>query len=230
MKKTTLAIAIASAALMVAAPVHAHKKGEFIVRVGTATVDPDESSSLIDAGVLGPVPDTGLAIDSDTQLGLTFAYMITDRVAVELLAASPFKHDVTMNGNGLAGVVDHGTKIADVKHLPPTLSLQYFFLDPSSKFQPYAGIGINYTLILDEELSSGVESVLGASNLDVDDSVGVTFQVGMDYEINDKWLINASVWNMDIETEASFDSAVGKVKADLDIDPWVYMVGIGYKF
>ena len=71
---------------------------------------------------------------------------------------------------------------------------------------------------------------LGASNLDVDDSIGLSLQLGVDYQLDDKWLINEAVWNMDIETEASFDSAVGKVKADLDIDPWVYMISVGYKF
>ncbi len=240
MKKTTLAVIIPTILLTtLPSAVMAHKQGEWIARVGAATVDPDESSSLINVADLGGnVPDSGLGIGSDTQVGITVAYMITDNIALELLAATPFEHDVSIKGNGIAGAqpgLPNGTDIATVEHLPPTLSLQYFPLDSSSKIQPYAGIGINYTLILDESLSSAIKADvadggLAASNLDIDDSIGLSLQLGVDYQLDDKWLINAAVWNMDIETEASFDSAVGKVKADLDIDPWVYMVSVGYKF
>lgn len=48
--------------------------------------------------------------------------------------------------------------------------------------------------------------------------------------INDNWLINGSVWYMDIETEATIKTAVAKVKFDVDIDPWVYMFSVGYRF
>lgn len=210
-----------------------YQKGDLIVRAGAASVDPDDSSSLVTAGVLGPVANSGLNVDGDTQLGLTVSYMLSDHVAVELLASTPFSHDVNLQGNGIAGAVPslpNATHMATIEHLPPTLSLQYFFLNPASKFQPYAGIGINYIIILDEDLSRKAESELGAKNLDVDNSIGRSFELGFDYQLNEHWLINASAWNIDFDTEASFDSAVGKVKADIDVDPWVYMLSIGYKF
>jgi outer membrane protein len=96
------------------------------------------------------VSGTKATLDSDTQLGLTFAYMLTDHIGLELLAATPFKH--TVGVKGLGGGLDG--KLADIKQLPPTLSLQYYPMDASSKFQPYAGVGINYTLFFDEDLSS----------------------------------------------------------------------------
>jgi len=216
-----------------------HQQGDWIARVGAATVDPDESSSLLNvAGLGGNIADSGLGVDADTQAGFTFAYMLTDKIAVELLAATPFKHDITLTGSGIAGAqpgLPNGTKIASVEHLPPTLSLQYFLRDSSSAFKPYVGIGINYTLILDEDLSAGIKADIAdggltASNLDVDNSLGLALQIGADYQLNDKWLLNASIWNIDIDTEASLDSAVGEVTADLDIDPWVYMLSVGYKF
>ena len=222
-----------------AGTVLSHEQGDWIVRVGAATVDPDESSSLLNvAGLGGNIADSGLGIDGDTQAGFTLAYMLTDHVAVELLAATPFTHDIYLNSSGIAGAqpgLPAGSKIASVEHLPPTLSLQYFLRDGSSAFQPYVGIGINYTLILDEDLAANIKADLaggglGASNLDIDDSVGLALQIGADYQLDEKWLFNAAIWNMDIDTEASLDSAVGTVKADLDIDPWVYMLSVGYKF
>lgn len=216
-------------ALALAAPLaHAHQSGDFIVRAGAITTAPNEESGelkLDGAKIAG----TKATLTSDTQLGLTFAYMVTDHVGLELLAATPFEHEVGVKGLGPA--LDG--KLADVKQLPPTLSLQYYPLDASSRFQPYVGVGINYTLFFDEELT-GQRKNEGFSNLKLKDSVGVSGQLGFDYMVTEHMLVNASVWYVDIDTEASVDGpsalGVGRTKVDVDVDPWVYMVGIGYKF
>lgn len=216
-------------ALALAAPVaHAHKAGDFIVRAGAATVSPNEDSSALQLNG-AKVSGTKATVDSDTQLGLAFAYMLTDHIGLELLAATPFKH--TVGVKGLGGGLDG--KLAEIKQLPPTLSLQYYPMAPSSKFQPYAGVGINYTLFFDEDLSSN-RKAQGFSNMKLQDSIGIAGQLGMDYMITDNLLFNAAVWYVDIDTKATIDGpttlGVGKTKVDVDLDPWVYMVGIGYKF
>ncbi|NIF18046.1 OmpW family outer membrane protein [Pantoea sp. Cy-639] len=216
-------------ALALAAPVaHAHQAGDFIVRAGAATVSPSEDSSALKLNG-AKVSGTKATLDSDTQLGLAFAYMLTDHVGVELLAATPFKHTVGVKGLG-AGL---DGKLADIKQLPPTLSLQYYPMEPTSKFQPYAGVGINYTLFFDEDLSSN-RKAQGFSNMKLQDSIGIAGQLGMDYMLTDNLLFNAAVWYVDIDTKASINGptalGVGKTKVDVDVDPWVYMVGIGYKF
>ena len=227
MNKSLLSAALAALAL--AAPVaHAHQAGDVIVRAGAITVAPNESSGDLKFDG-SKVSGTKATLDSDTQLGLTFAYMLTDHVGLELLAATPFKHTVGVKGLG-AGL---DGKLADIKQLPPTLSLQYYPMEPTSKFQPYAGVGINYTLFFDEDLS-GTRKQQGFSNLKLQDSVGFAGQLGMDYMLTENLLVNASVWYIDIDTKASVDgpSALGysKTKVDIDVDPWVYMVGLGYKF
>ncbi|MCF1486538.1 outer membrane beta-barrel protein [Pseudomonas sp. AA27] len=216
-------------ALALAAPVaHAHQAGDFILRAGAITTAPNENSGDIKLDG-AKVSGTKATLDSDTQLGLAFAYMLTDHIGLELLAATPFQHKVGVKGlgPGLDG------KLADIKQLPPTLSLQYYPMAPSSKFQPYAGVGINYTMFFDEDLSSN-RKAQGFSNMKLKDSVGIAGQLGMDYMLTDNLLLNAAVWYVDIDTKASIDGpsalGVGKTKVDVDVDPWVYMVGIGYKF
>lgn len=226
MKNYLPALAIIAAIPMSAS---AYEAGDWIVRGGAASVNPDESSSRVNVGGTA-IDDTGVGVDNDTQLGLTVTYMVSSKIGVELLASTPFEHDVTLQGNGLSAYAPAGTTIASVEHLPPTLSLQYFFMPANSAWQPYAGIGINYWLVMDEDLSSAAESALGASNLDVDDSVGLALQVGMDYQLTDRWLLNAAIWKIDISTDASFDTAVGPVDVDIDVDPWVYMLSVGYRF
>lgn len=216
-------------ALALAAPAaHAYQAGDMILRAGAITTAPNESSGDLKFDG-NKVSGTKATLDSDTQLGLTFAYMLTDHIGLELLAATPFKH--TVGVKGLGGGLDG--KLADIKQLPPTLSLQYYPMEPNSRFQPYAGVGINYTLFFDEDLSSARKEQ-GFSNLKLQDSVGIAGQLGMDYLLTDNLLVNASVWYIDIDTKASVNgpTALGysKTKVDVDVDPWVYMVGLGYKF
>jgi outer membrane protein len=217
-------------ALAIAAPAaaQAYQPGDFIVRAGVAHVEPNEDSGEVKLDG-AKVSGTKATVDGENQLGLTFAYMLTEHVGIELLAATPFSHTVSVKGlgPGLDG------KLADVKQLPPTLSLQYYPMAPSSRFQPYAGVGINYTTFFDTDLT-GTRKNQGFSDLKLKDSVGLAAQLGMDYMLTDNVLLNASVWYVDIDTEASVDGpsalSVGKTKVDVDIDPWVYMVGVGYKF
>lgn len=228
MKKSLIATSLL--AMAIAAPLaHAHQAGDIIVRAGAITVDPHESSSDIWVGALGTnVAGTKATLDSDTQLGLNFAYMITDRVGIELLAATPFSHNVGVKGmpGAFAGL---NGKLGELKQLPPTLSVVYYPLDPKSAFQPYVGAGINYTWFFDTELTSEAEGK-GFSGLDLDDSWGLAAQVGMDYMLSDNLMLNAQVRYIDIETKGSTSFGGREVEVDVDVDPFVYMVGLGYKF
>jgi outer membrane protein len=217
-------------ALAIAAPLaQAHQAGDIIVRAGAITVDPHECSSDIWVGALShDVACTKATLDSDTQLGLNFAYMLTSNIGIELLAATPFSHNVGVKGmpGGFSGL---NGKLGELKHLPPTLSVVYYPLDGSSAFQPYVGAGINYTWFFDTKLSSSAENK-GFSGLDMKDSWGLAAQVGMDYMLTDNIMINAQLRYIDIDTTGTTNFGGKKVKVDVDVDPLVYMVGLGYKF
>ncbi len=229
MKQHLLTAAIAATALSTL-PISAisHEQGDLIVRTGAATVAPNDDSGLISvAGLGGPVAGTGVGLESDTQMGLTIAYMLTNNWGVELLASTPFEHKITAQGLGGFGV----SEIGSVEHLPPTLSLQYYFDTGNQNLNPYAGVGLNYILVLDESLSNEIKtSAIGATSMDLDDSFGVSLQAGLDYSISNNWMINASVWYISAETTADIKSAVGDISVDVDIDPWVYMLSAAYKF
>ena len=217
-------------ALAIAAPLaHAHQAGDIIVRAGAITVDPQESSSDIWVGALNTdVAGTKATLDSDTQLGLNFAYMLTNNIGIELLAATPFSHNVGVKGmpGGFAGL---NGKLGELKQLPPTLSVVYYPMDSNSAFQPYVGAGINYTWFFDTKLSSAAEDK-GFSGLDMKDSWGLAAQVGMDYMLTDNIMLNAQMRYIDIDTTGTTSFGGEKVKVDVDVDPFVYMVGLGYKF
>lgn len=147
---TASLLALTVASPFAAADIQGHKAGDFIIRGGFATVDPDDSSSDIKLDG-AKQRGTKATVDSDTQLGLTFTYMFADKWGVELVAATPFNHQVDVKGlgPGLDG------KLADIKQLPPTLLLQYYPMGgTNSAFQPYGGLGVNYTTFFDEDLAS----------------------------------------------------------------------------
>ena len=196
MMKTLLAAAVVAASV----PAMAYEAGDMMVKAGVINVNP--KSDNIDLGALGKAQ-----IDDNTQLGLTFTYMVTPQIGVEVLAATPFEHDVTLGG----------AKIASTKHLPPTVSAQYYFMDGASKVQPYVGLGLNYTNFFDTE---GVG--------DLKDSWGLALSAGVNYDLNEQWLLNAAVWMIDIESE--IEKTPGLNGTDVEIDPVVVMIGGGYKF
>ncbi|ABM25528.1 OmpW family protein [Shewanella sp. W3-18-1] len=198
------------------ASVSAHQAGDIIVRAGAVVVAPNESSQ----DVVIPSANLGeFKVNNNTQVGLNFGYMLTDNIGVELLAATPFSHDVSLAGVG---------KIAETKHLPPTLVVQYYFGDAQSKLRPYIGAGVNYTKFFDNKFTNDLGGDL--TNLDMSDSWGLAAQVGLDYQVNKNWLVNGSVWYAKIDTDVEFKYKGAPVKIETDIDPWVYMISVGYTF
>src|SRR5690606_13656193 len=105
----------------------------------------------------------------------------------------------------------------------------YYPLGGNSAFKPYVGAGLNYTIFFDEELT-GARKTADFNSLSLDSSFGLAFQVGADYMLNDKLMINAQIRYIDIGTEATMKLNTTPVKVDVDVDPLVYMVGLGYKF
>ena len=225
--RTTL-FATSLLALAIAAPsVQAHQAGDIIVRAGAITVQTKENSSSVKVD-RGANLDLGgkATLGNDTQLGLNFAYMLTDHFGVELLAASPFKHDVAIKGTALGA--DNGD-LGSLKHLPPTLSAVFYPLDSKSAFQPYVGAGLTYTWFFDEKVSNSA-TAKGFDNFRVNNTWGWAAQVGADYMLTDNIMLNGQIRYIDIDTTAYVNYNGLRAKVNVDVEPLVYMVGLGYKF
>src|SRR5690554_2314167 len=144
---------LAAAVMAVAPAAQAFEAGDFIVRAGVVHVAPDDSSESITVGGAPLVAgaDAQAAVDSNSQLGLRATYMFTNHVGLGVLGATPFKHNIK-GGGDLPGDL----KLGETKHLPPTVTLQYFPMNSSSALQPYVGVGVNYTR--SEEHTSELQS------------------------------------------------------------------------
>jgi len=192
----------------IASPAEPHKAGDMWVRGG--------------AWQIWPTSDNNAVVDVDDALGFGFnlTRMITDTVAIELLAAMPFKHDIRLKSTT--------TPIGSTQQLPPTISVQYH---PAlnSAFKPYVGLGLNVTLFFDEEIDGGAG--LG-EKLDLDTaSFGAAVQAGLDYYFTDTQFFNVDVRYIDIETDAKVKGSGGTIDVGtVKIDPLVIGINFGWKF
>jgi len=207
MKLNTSFTALATLILgLLSSPVQAIQEGDWMVRIGASNVDSNVSSTFFSGA-----PTVALDVDSSARPSLTISHMLQNNIALELLLATPFSHDIVAS----AGV----GKVAETKQLPPTFSVQYHFA-PQSKIRPYAGIGINFTNFFDTTPTATITSI------DLDDSWGMAAQIGMDYDIGNDWFINVDLRYIDIETKGYTD--IGTI--DVEINPTVLTVAAGFSF
>ena len=210
----------------------AYEAGDLILRAGAVTVAPNTNAStpeLNGANLYGASVD----VNSDTQLGLTAVYMFTPEIGLELLAATPFTHNI--RGDKTTASYLGTSDLGSTKQLPPTLSVQYYF-NNSSPATPYLGVGLNYLIFWDENAGSALNTTLGGDvGLNLDNSWGLAVQGGLDFDLGNNWLLNASVWYIDMDTNATYTVKSGalagaRVTSNVSLDPWVYMASVGHKF
>jgi len=212
----TAAAFLSTAAAM---PAAAYEAGDWIVRIGGSNIAPKQDN--------GDILGLGITVDDDSTLSITGEYMVSPVFGIELLASTPFEHDVSVAG----------IQVSTVKHLPPTLSLNYHF-DTGMDLKPYVGVGLNYTTFFSEKNTQGfvaLDGALGGSTpvagdpkLTLDDSFGIALQAGVDLMVNESTSINVGVRWIDIDADILLNGADTGVSAE--IDPLVYTLSIGYKF
>ena len=215
MKKTMLALGIA--ATLVSGVASAHEAGSWIVRAGGIYVSANSSSHTNTA------TDIKSNVHDNQQLGLTGTYMLTDNIGVELLAATPFSHSIDASVPALGAALGETVK---VKHLPPSLYVQYYFLNKDSGSRPYIGAGLNYTRFFDAKIKNDNISDLRVKK----HSVGPVINAGIDIKLTDNFYLNTALWYTHIRTKANFKALGAEHEVAIKLDPIIAFAGLAYKF
>lgn len=212
MKKLTILMLLVafSSNYLFAQDKDADKKDDFKrwqIRLRALAVIPNESDNL---------PGASVNVDEAYVPEVDFTYFFTKHWAAELILATT-NHDVKLDG---------GPSLGDVWLLPPTLNVQYHFY--TGDLKPYLGAGVNYTIFYDETNGDILD-------MDYDDSFGVSFQGGLDYFLNDKWFINFDVKYLILSTDVNATlmtdpNTIAVVPVDVDIDPLIIGLGVGFRF
>lgn len=199
MKVRTVAGALVAA---LAGSVGTAQAGDWLMRVGGHYVEPKSTNHAI------------VNVDPGQSLTFDITYLYSPHWSVELLAALPFEHDINLNAGG--------SKVADVKQLPPTLTVQYNFR-PDAKVRPYLGVGANATLFFDEN----TRGALAGQDLKLKSSFGVAGQLGLDIDMSEQWFLTLDARWMDIDTTAKLSGAnLGSVQ----IEPLTFGISVGHRF
>ena len=200
---TLLAIAAACFAL----PAAAQSAGDWTLAFGAHQVAPKSDNGSLAGGTMD------LDISSSVRPTIAFEYFLADGWGLEVLAATPFSHDINIDGLG---------KVGSTKHLPPTVSLQYHF-NREGTVRPLLGLGVNYTTCFSE----GTTGALTGSDLDLGDSWGLAAHAGIDFDVGERGAIRVDVRWMDIDSDVTVD---GVKLGTANIDPLVYGAAYVVKF
>jgi outer membrane protein len=173
----------------------------WLTRIRAVDIVPDVSTSI-----------NGLDVEDQWAPEIDFTYFFSKNLASELVLTTA-RHEVTLNGNS----------IGKVSILPPTITVQYHFTDLGA-WKPYVGGGINFTYFYNVGLALPAGPTLDLAD---DWSVGGALQAGLDYEIQKDVYLNLDVKYLWVKNDVT---ANGNGIGDLKINPWVFGLGVGWRF
>ncbi|WP_353236444.1 OmpW family outer membrane protein [Diaphorobacter ruginosibacter] len=218
----------AGAALVIlaacAATAHAQVAGTFSVRAGATRIMPD-----VDSGNLSEpsFPNTKIDVGSASQFTGGINYMVTDHVAIDLPLGLPFKH--SFYGDG---AIDGTGKLGEVKVVPATLFVQYYFLEANSRFRPYVGLGVTYAKFFKNRTTATLSGLTGGgpgnpTTAKMDSRFALTPQIGFTYSFNEHWFFDASYYKSFLKSKAHLSTGQS---ISVKLNPDVVSFGIGYRF
>ena len=199
MKKQIIAVAVLSTLLSGAVFAQQAAEGPWMVRARAVHLD----------SVNGDGTGLGLSVNNKWMPEVDISYFLDKNVALELVLTVPQKH--TVSSSVLGG------EIGTLKHLPPTLLVQYHF--PMSGFKPYVGAGLNYTRFSSVNLPATVDIERS--------SWGPALQAGVDIPLSGNLYLNLDVKKVYIRTDVS---VAGVNRGTFKIDPVLFGVGLGWRF
>ncbi len=112
-------------------------------------------------------------LSNSKTIGLAVGYQFKNNISTEILLGFPVPNTTITGSNELEGFA-----IGEVEFAPMTLNVLYNF-DLHKRLKPYVGVGISYTIILDE-----IDATI--ANLSVDNTLSPMLTVGLDYMLTNK--------------------------------------------
>jgi outer membrane protein len=215
---------VAAGTLAVATGAAAQSAGQFTVSVGANMLKPHVESGAISAPAL---PNSLGDISTDTQPVAVITYGLTDNISVETAIGTPYKHKIYGAG-AIAGVGQVGTAQA----LPAIALLQYRFFEPTAMIRPFVGLGVTYAMFRKETSSFAMTALTNPgggtpTTFSIDNKWTYSGQVGLQFNVNEKWFANAAFIKTKLSTDVHFSTGQ---RQHMRLDPDSYILSVGYKF
>jgi outer membrane protein len=215
---------VAAGTLAVATGASAQSAGQFTVSVGANMLKPHVESGAISAPAL---PNSLGTIDKDTQPVAVITYGLTDNISVETAIGTPYKHKIYGAG-AIAGVGQVGTAEA----MPAIALLQYRFFEPTAMIRPFVGLGVTYAMFRKETGSFAMTALTNPgggtpTTFSIDNKWTYSGQVGLQFNVNEKWFANAAFIKTKLSTDVHFSTGQ---RQHMKLDPDSFILSVGYKF
>jgi outer membrane protein len=197
--------------------------GDVVVRLAINDITPLVGSSHID-GIGGHVDVT-----SASQPELDLSYFATDNISLQLIATAT-RHEISANDTSLTPLLGSKIDLASTYVLPPAVVAQYHFF-PHAIISPYVGAGIDFLWPFDtQENKAALGGTQIVQKVGLSNAIGPVFDLGADYNISGPWFLNVDYKQVLDQVDARVHTALGLVKARVQLDPAVLSIGIAYRF
>lgn len=233
LRRTALAAALGLSGLA------AHAEGSMLdgwsVFVGVAHLDINALTRDL-SSTPATLPEgihAGITVGDATTVGFGAAYRFNPKWSAELVLGLPPEHSV------------YGTKFIEpfgqitlVKQAPPSAFLNYHF-DSIGDFQPFVGLGVNYTRFLRTRgTGSGDAASGGPTQVHLTNSWGWAGHIGGTYQIDRNWSVVGTVAYANVRTamKATTEGNLGDGPVEIvrttpiNFRPAVYTLSVGYSF
>jgi outer membrane protein len=205
-----------AAALLALVAVNGARAQDNVVKMSlTEYTTHSRTSGITGVGVpAGADAETGNA----TTVLLIYERLLTPNVGVELVLGLPPRIKAKATGT----VAFLGDDVLSAKNVTPALLVNYHFGAPGDTWRPYLGLGVNYTTFI------GARSKL-ASDVKLGDSAGWAAQAGVDYAVDKRWGLFASVATLKVKSNLVASGAT-VLQTSIDFRPVVYSFGGLWRF
>jgi outer membrane protein len=220
----------------------------FQIRLRASAVVPDSGGATVydhlghilplvglSAGPGSVVPGASTSISYAIIPELDVSYYLTKNIAVEAICCIS-RHHV----QGIDTLF--GASLSKTWVFPPSLILQYHFTNFGA-FQPYIGVGVNYTAYFSDAgenlwwlRTAGPTLPATFTSLSITPSWGVVGQVGFDYMLTENFGVNVDLKRVMMQPNAHGVIWVPNtgifvpIDARVNIDPWIASVGLTFRF
>ena len=225
MKKSLITLAITAAAAIsgqaVAGNFDLSNAGHWIVRGGLSHIETNSSRSSTEVNTIPGLITVDMynqKLKNTTSPRFSLTYMSSPHIGFELATTLPTKMNLEDTNS---------TDKSKTNYQQISFAAQYYFMDSSSRWQPYTGLGIEYN----DFSKTKTKNVNGLNtSAKLKNSFGPMAEIGLDYYINQNWLVNASASYSLQKTKYTAVAETVHTSDKINYNPLAINLSIGYRF
>jgi outer membrane protein len=233
LQRTVLGSALGLGSLGLLPVAHADDFPKNIVYVGAAYLN--NHSSLPDLTGYNTPPNLNLAVGNATTLGLGYVRNLPGPWSFELALGYPPRVRTYAEGNGWASL--RGAGVTDVDVYSPTAFINYHIRGKQATWDPFVGLGVNYTWFRNTKALSPLTNLQGPTDVHLSSDLTWAAHVGMIYRFNSRWSVVGTIAYADVRSDLTSTSytpdgsvITSQAKTTIKFNPVVYTLAIGYSF